>query len=86
MFGSSAANTAGSSSGGFFSGLGGKPSEDAANKNPFGTTASTGAFGQVAQPGRFFLPFSLFWFFYSQNMCLSCFTDLVSVVDFLSRI
>ncbi|XP_015248106.1 PREDICTED: nuclear pore complex protein Nup214 isoform X2 [Cyprinodon variegatus] len=51
LFGSSAANTAGSSSGGFFSGLGGKPSEDAANKNPFGTTASTGAFGQVAQPG-----------------------------------
>lgn len=53
LFGSSSANTAGSSSaGGFFSGLGGKPSEDAANKNPFGTTASPGGFGQPAQTGR----------------------------------
>lgn len=52
LFGSSAANTAGSSSGGgFFSGLGGKPSEDATNKNPFGTAASTGAFGQAPQTG-----------------------------------
>ncbi|XP_017263326.1 nuclear pore complex protein Nup214 isoform X2 [Kryptolebias marmoratus] len=52
LFGSSSANTAASStSGGFFSGLGGKPSEDAANKNPFGTTASPGAFGQAAQTG-----------------------------------
>ncbi|XP_012724417.2 nuclear pore complex protein Nup214 isoform X2 [Fundulus heteroclitus] len=51
LFGSNTANTAGSSSGGFFSGLGGKPSEDATNKNPFGTTVSTGGFGQAAQPG-----------------------------------
>ncbi|KAG7237350.1 hypothetical protein INR49_032473 [Caranx melampygus] len=52
LFGSSAASTAGSSTGGgFFSGLGGKPTEEAANKNPFGTTASTGGFGQSAQPG-----------------------------------
>ncbi|XP_015222717.2 nuclear pore complex protein Nup214 isoform X3 [Lepisosteus oculatus] len=36
--------------GGFFSGLGGKPSEDAANKNPFGSTSS-GAFGQASQAG-----------------------------------
>ncbi|XP_041825842.1 nuclear pore complex protein Nup214 isoform X2 [Melanotaenia boesemani] len=52
LFGSNAANTAGSSSGGgFFSGLGGKPSEDAANKNPFGPTVSTGGFGQPTQTG-----------------------------------
>ncbi|XP_043952489.1 nuclear pore complex protein Nup214 isoform X3 [Gambusia affinis] len=51
LFGSASANAAGSSSGGFFSGLGGKPSEDAANKNPFGSTASTGGFGQPAQSG-----------------------------------
>lgn len=52
LFGSSSAITTGSSSGGgFFSGLGGKPSEDATNKNPFGTTASTGTFGQAAQTG-----------------------------------
>lgn len=53
LFGSSSANTAVSSGGGgFFSGLGGKPSEDAANKNPFGTTSSTGVFGQSGQTGR----------------------------------
>uniref|UniRef100_A0A8C7XN35 Nuclear pore complex protein Nup214 n=1 Tax=Oryzias sinensis TaxID=183150 RepID=A0A8C7XN35_9TELE len=46
LFGQSSTGAATSSSGGFFSGLGGKPSEDAANKNPFGTTASTGVFGQ----------------------------------------
>ncbi|KAM9306550.1 nuclear pore complex protein Nup214 isoform 2-T2 [Pholidichthys leucotaenia] len=52
LFGSSLTNTAGSSGGGgFFSGLGGKPSEDAANKNPFGTTASTGGFSQSPQTG-----------------------------------
>ncbi|XP_022623773.1 nuclear pore complex protein Nup214 isoform X2 [Seriola dumerili] len=52
LFGSSSANTAGSSAaGGFFSGLGGKPTEEAANKNPFGTAASTGGFGQSAQTG-----------------------------------
>ncbi|XP_041816555.1 nuclear pore complex protein Nup214 isoform X2 [Chelmon rostratus] len=52
LFGSSSANTAGSAAGGgFFSGLGGKPSEDAANKNPFGTTAATGGFGQPAPTG-----------------------------------
>uniref|UniRef100_A0A8C9TJU1 Nuclear pore complex protein Nup214 n=1 Tax=Scleropages formosus TaxID=113540 RepID=A0A8C9TJU1_SCLFO len=39
------------SSGGFFSGLGGKPSEDAANKNPFGSTTS-GDFGQSNQAGK----------------------------------
>lgn len=53
LFGTNAASTAGSAAGGgFFSGLGGKPSEDAANKNPFGTTATTGGFGQPAQTGR----------------------------------
>lgn len=36
------------SGGGFFSGLGGKPSQDAANKNPFG--ASTGGFGASGSP------------------------------------
>ncbi|GLD71913.1 nuclear pore complex protein Nup214-like protein [Lates japonicus] len=52
LFGSSSANTAGSAAGGgFFSGLGGKPTEEAANKNPFGTAASTGGFGQSAQTG-----------------------------------
>ncbi|XP_028273229.1 nuclear pore complex protein Nup214 isoform X2 [Parambassis ranga] len=51
LFGSSSANTAGSAGGGFFSGLGGKPSEDAANKNPFGTPAPTGGFGQSPQTG-----------------------------------
>ncbi|XP_071399853.1 nuclear pore complex protein Nup214 isoform X2 [Centroberyx affinis] len=52
LFGSSSANAAGSSAGGgFFSGLGGKPSEDAANKNPFGTAASPGGFGQPGQTG-----------------------------------
>uniref|UniRef100_A0A8C9XMZ5 Nuclear pore complex protein Nup214 n=1 Tax=Sander lucioperca TaxID=283035 RepID=A0A8C9XMZ5_SANLU len=52
LFGSNSANTAGSAAGGgFFSGLGGKPSEDAANKNPFGTSVSTGGFGQPAQTG-----------------------------------
>lgn len=51
LFGSSSTNTVGPSSGGFFSGLGGKASEDAANKNPFGTTASTVGFGQSTQPG-----------------------------------
>uniref|UniRef100_A0A3Q3M6R7 Nuclear pore complex protein Nup214 n=1 Tax=Mastacembelus armatus TaxID=205130 RepID=A0A3Q3M6R7_9TELE len=52
LFGSSSANVAGTSVGvGFFSGLGGKPTEEAANKNPFGTTAATGGFGQSAQTG-----------------------------------
>ncbi|XP_024154470.1 nuclear pore complex protein Nup214 isoform X3 [Oryzias melastigma] len=51
LFGQSSTSAASSPSGGFFSGLGGKPSEDAANKNPFGTTASTGVFGQSTQTG-----------------------------------
>ncbi|XP_019937518.2 nuclear pore complex protein Nup214 isoform X3 [Paralichthys olivaceus] len=52
VFGSGSANTAGSSAGGgFFSGLGGKPTEEAANKNPFGNPPSTGGFGQSAQTG-----------------------------------
>ncbi|XP_068430386.1 nuclear pore complex protein Nup214 isoform X2 [Clinocottus analis] len=52
LFGLNPANPAGSpASGGFFTGLGGKPSEDAANKNPFGTSVATGGFGQPAQPG-----------------------------------
>ncbi|KAM4877480.1 nuclear pore complex protein Nup214 isoform 2-T2 [Thomomys bottae] len=34
--------------GGFFSGLGGKPSQDAANKNPF--SSASGAFGSTATP------------------------------------
>ncbi|KAM6183933.1 nuclear pore complex protein Nup214 [Erethizon dorsatum] len=34
--------------GGFFSGLGGKPSQDAANKNPFGSTS--GGFGSSVTP------------------------------------
>lgn len=46
LFGSSAGNT----SSGFFSGLGGKPSEDAANKNPFGAPAA-GGFGQPINTG-----------------------------------
>ncbi|KAI5615744.1 nuclear pore complex protein Nup214 [Silurus asotus] len=50
LFGSAAPNTPNASGGGFFSGLGGKPSEDAANKNPFGSS-NTGAFGQNSQPG-----------------------------------
>lgn len=48
LFGSSAGNA--SSGSGFFSGLGGKPSEDAANKNPFGSTG-TGGFGQNVAAG-----------------------------------
>ncbi|XP_029300235.1 nuclear pore complex protein Nup214 isoform X2 [Cottoperca gobio] len=52
LFGSNSANPAGSTAGGgFFTGLGGKPSEEAANKNPFGTNAPTGGFGQPAQTG-----------------------------------
>ncbi|XP_033845081.1 nuclear pore complex protein Nup214 isoform X2 [Periophthalmus magnuspinnatus] len=51
LFGSTGSTT-GSSGGGFFSGLGGKPSEDAANKNPFGSAVSTVAFGQPAQTGN----------------------------------
>ncbi|XP_063746049.1 nuclear pore complex protein Nup214 isoform X3 [Eleginops maclovinus] len=52
LFGSNSANAPGSAAGGgFFSGLGGKPSEEAANKNPFGTGASPGGFGQPAQTG-----------------------------------
>ncbi|KAF5909532.1 nuclear pore complex protein, partial [Clarias magur] len=50
LFGSGAPGASNSSGGGFFSGLGGKPSEDAANKNPFGTTSS-GGFGQTNQTG-----------------------------------
>ncbi|XP_056099785.1 nuclear pore complex protein Nup214 [Rhinichthys klamathensis goyatoka] len=48
LFGSGAGNT--SSGSGFFSGLGGKPSEDAANKNPFGAPAA-GGFGQPINTG-----------------------------------
>uniref|UniRef100_A0AAY4AQC7 Nuclear pore complex protein Nup214 n=1 Tax=Denticeps clupeoides TaxID=299321 RepID=A0AAY4AQC7_9TELE len=44
LFGSGSANQAAVSGGGFFSGLGGKPSEEAANKNPFAST-NTGGFG-----------------------------------------
>uniref|UniRef100_A0AAQ4S143 Nuclear pore complex protein Nup214 n=1 Tax=Gasterosteus aculeatus aculeatus TaxID=481459 RepID=A0AAQ4S143_GASAC len=53
LFGLNAASPAASrfSGGGFFTGLGGKPSEDAANKNPFGTSAPSGGFGQPAQTG-----------------------------------
>uniref|UniRef100_UPI0037E8D1C8 nuclear pore complex protein Nup214 isoform X2 n=1 Tax=Semicossyphus pulcher TaxID=241346 RepID=UPI0037E8D1C8 len=52
LFGAGAANTTGSTTGGgFFGGLGGKPSEEAANKNPFGTPAATGGFGQPPQTG-----------------------------------
>uniref|UniRef100_A0A9J7X7J8 Nuclear pore complex protein Nup214 n=1 Tax=Cyprinus carpio carpio TaxID=630221 RepID=A0A9J7X7J8_CYPCA len=48
LFGSNTGNT--SSGSGFFSGLGGKPSEDAANKNPFGMPAA-GGFGQPINTG-----------------------------------
>ncbi|XP_050966024.1 nuclear pore complex protein Nup214 isoform X2 [Labeo rohita] len=48
LFGSNTGNA--SSGSGFFSGLGGKPSEDAANKNPFGSPA-TGGFGQPVNTG-----------------------------------
>lgn len=51
LFGQGSTNASGSSGGGFFGGLGGKPSEEAANKNPFGTTSATGGFGQPAQTG-----------------------------------
>ncbi|XP_010876287.4 nuclear pore complex protein Nup214 isoform X2 [Esox lucius] len=53
LFGSGSAPATGAqqAGGGFFSGLGGKPSEDAANKNPFGTTTPTGGFGQPNQTG-----------------------------------
>ncbi|XP_061783447.1 nuclear pore complex protein Nup214 isoform X1 [Nerophis lumbriciformis] len=50
LFGSSSTNAASPSSG-LFSGLGGKPTEEAANKNPFGPTGSPGGFGQPAQTG-----------------------------------
>ncbi|XP_031433643.1 nuclear pore complex protein Nup214 isoform X2 [Clupea harengus] len=51
LFGSGSAGSAPPpSGGGFFSGLGGKPSEDAANKNPFGATTAPG-FGQPNQTG-----------------------------------
>ncbi|KAG7276646.1 hypothetical protein CRUP_023212, partial [Coryphaenoides rupestris] len=66
LFGSSPAGTGGGvgsaggsgGGGGFFSGLGGKPSEDAANKNPFGAAAasqasSPGGFGQPGGAGLF---------------------------------
>lgn len=48
LFGSSAGNASAGS--GFFSGLGGKPSDDAANKNPFGSSGA-GGFGQSVAPG-----------------------------------
>ncbi|XP_051544894.1 nuclear pore complex protein Nup214 isoform X2 [Myxocyprinus asiaticus] len=48
LFGSAAVNAPSGS--GFFSGLGGKPNEDAANKNPFGATV-TGGFGQSINTG-----------------------------------
>ncbi|KAL1274325.1 hypothetical protein QQF64_027139, partial [Cirrhinus molitorella] len=48
LFGSNTGNASAGS--GFFSGLGGKPSEDAANKNPFGSPA-TGGFGQPVNTG-----------------------------------
>lgn len=43
--------------GGFFSGLGGKPSQDAANKNPF--SSASGGFGSTATPSKWrrFSPF-----------------------------
>ncbi|XP_040819772.1 nuclear pore complex protein Nup214 isoform X1 [Ochotona curzoniae] len=44
LFGSGSATRGG----GFFSGLGGKPSQDAANKNPFSSTS--GGFGSTATP------------------------------------
>nr|XP_023674400.1 nuclear pore complex protein Nup214 isoform X1 [Paramormyrops kingsleyae] len=51
LFGPGANSAAGTTagSGGFFSGLGGKPSEDAANRNPFGSTATD--FGRSNQAG-----------------------------------
>ena len=61
LFGSSPAGTpggGGGAGGGFFSGLGGKPSEDAANKNPFGAPAAP-APGGFGQPGRKTRPY---WF------------------------
>ncbi|KAM5299197.1 nuclear pore complex protein Nup214 isoform 2-T2 [Ctenodactylus gundi] len=56
VFGQQASTSGGSvfgsgntgSGGGFFSGLGGKPSQDAANKNPF--SSAGGAFGSAATP------------------------------------
>ncbi|XP_048875640.1 nuclear pore complex protein Nup214 isoform X2 [Brienomyrus brachyistius] len=53
LFGPGASSAAGTTagSGGFFSGLGGKPSEDAANKNPFGSTSTD--FGRSNQAGGF---------------------------------
>ncbi|XP_073696657.1 nuclear pore complex protein Nup214 isoform X2 [Garra rufa] len=48
LFGSNTGNASAGS--GFFSGLGGKPSEDAANKNPFGSQAP-GGFGQPINTG-----------------------------------
>lgn len=49
LFGSGTANATPASASGFFTGLGGKPSEESANKNPF---AATGAFGQNNQTGN----------------------------------
>ncbi|XP_041667054.1 nuclear pore complex protein Nup214 [Cheilinus undulatus] len=52
LFGAGSSSTSGTTGGGgFFGGLGGKPSEEAANKNPFGTTSATGGFGQSTQTG-----------------------------------
>ncbi|XP_062340612.1 nuclear pore complex protein Nup214 isoform X2 [Osmerus eperlanus] len=51
LFGSGSTAPAAPGCGVFFSGLGGKPSDDAASKNPFGATPSTGGFGQPSQPG-----------------------------------
>lgn len=48
--------------GGFFSGLGGKPSQDAANKNPFGSTS--GGFGSTATPSK--------WQEFSQSLRPEC--------------
>ncbi|XP_041914802.1 LOW QUALITY PROTEIN: nuclear pore complex protein Nup214 [Alosa sapidissima] len=50
LFGAGSAASAPPPSG-FFSGLGGKPSEDAANKNPFGATTGGPGFGQPNQAG-----------------------------------
>ncbi|XP_068104960.1 nuclear pore complex protein Nup214 isoform X2 [Hyperolius riggenbachi] len=47
LFGASSGSTAG---GGFFSGLGGKPSQEAANKNPFGAAGT--AFGASGSPNN----------------------------------
>lgn len=46
VFGSGSAGRGG----GFFSGLGGKPSQDAANKNPF--SSASGGFGSTAAPSK----------------------------------